>query len=343
MYKALRSLSSISPEELDQYLARGWYRMDQHIFTTPFLQEEGFVFRDTIWLRHRLSAFQFPKWFRKMKKDLQFSVEIADARPTAGHEFLYQLYRESKPEDWAESLEDILYGEKADTVFNTKMINIHCGEELVAAGFFDMGANSAAGIVNFYHPQYSRYSLGKYLYYLSVEFAISQGLEFFYPGYFAPGNPHFDYKLTMDKGSLEFYQAIYKAWYPIRLFKDEHLSLPLIEQKLGGLYLSLEDMGMQTYFIYNAHYERQYNSTWDSPYAVYIVPNDPDNAHYAVIYDPANRRYYLFDCSDKPWIENLRVVENKLVCLERLTLSKPICEDFHYSTIIKKLQELIEF
>jgi arginine-tRNA-protein transferase len=78
MYKASRALTSIRPEELDQYLSRGWFRMDQSIFTSQFLQDDDFIFRDLVWLRHRLSAFRFPKWFRKMKKDLQFSVFIDD-------------------------------------------------------------------------------------------------------------------------------------------------------------------------------------------------------------------------------------------------------------------------
>lgn len=343
MYKALRTSSSIRPEELDQYLSRGWFRKDQRMYTTPFLQEEGYQFRDVIWLRHRLTAFQFPEWFSIMKHDGQFSIEITDAQPTASHEFLYQTYIDAQRDQRQSSLEAILYGDACETVFNTKMINIHCGEELVAAAFFDLGETSAASIVQFHNPAYTLYGLDKLLFYLAVESAINQGMSFFYTGFFTPGNPRFDHKLEIDKCSLEFYQSIYKAWYPFRLFKDEHLSLPLISQKLGDLYMTLEDMGMQTYLVYNAHYEQEFNSNWDSPYAVYLVPNDPDGAHYAVTYDPSQRRYYLFDCSSSPWIEELRVVDNKLVCLEKLSLSKPICEAYFYAPIIKALQERIEF
>ncbi|MEJ7659632.1 MAG: hypothetical protein WKG07_08390 [Hymenobacter sp.] len=34
---------------------------------------------------------------------------------------------------------------------------------LIAAGIFDQGTRSLAGIVNFYDPDYRKYSLGKYL------------------------------------------------------------------------------------------------------------------------------------------------------------------------------------
>ena len=46
----------------------GWFRMEQTIFTTQFLQEDDCVFRDAIWLRYRLRDFRFPAWFLKMRQ-----------------------------------------------------------------------------------------------------------------------------------------------------------------------------------------------------------------------------------------------------------------------------------
>ena len=74
MYKAKRILTSISPEELDQYLENGWFRMKQQVFTTEFLQM-GLDFFDAIWLRQDLPRFQLSKWFHKMKRNPRFKVE----------------------------------------------------------------------------------------------------------------------------------------------------------------------------------------------------------------------------------------------------------------------------
>ena len=48
------------PEELDAYLARGWYRMGQSIFTTHFLCF-GEQFYSAVWVRLQLNDHSFSK------------------------------------------------------------------------------------------------------------------------------------------------------------------------------------------------------------------------------------------------------------------------------------------
>jgi hypothetical protein len=127
------------------------------------------------------------------------------------------------------------------------------------------------------------------------------------------------------------------------LLKEDHLSLPLMKKKLAELYLTLADTGIQAYFIHNANYEFLYNSKCDSPHAAYIVPSDPRGTHFAVTDDVNVRRYYIFDCTEQNWIDELRVVENQLVCFETLGLNKPLADEYHFSNTMKRLHELIEF
>jgi len=342
MYKASRALTSIRPEELDQYLSRGWFRKDQRMFTSQFLQD-GHHFRDLIALRHKLASFSFPTWFWKMRKNEKFSVFIDDAHPSATHEFLFQRYHEAKNLKWTNSLEEILFGAGSQNAFHTKVINIWHEEELVAAGFFDMGGNSAAGIVNFYDPRYAKYSLGNYLFYLAVEYALGEGLEYFYPGSFAPGDPLLENKLKYSPASLEYFHSVYRAWYPIRIFRTDHRALPLMESKLNELYLTLEDLGVMAYFLRNGRYRELSNSKWDSPYAVYIPSSDPDGAHFAVTFDVNTRRYFVFDVTERKWLDHIRVAGSKLICQANLGQSKPIADEYHFDAIMRKLNELIEY
>ncbi len=60
------------------------------------------------------------------------------------------------------------------------MIEIRDGNKLIAAGFFDLGEISVAGILNFYHPDYKSKSLGIYLLLLEIDHAKKQGKEWFY-------------------------------------------------------------------------------------------------------------------------------------------------------------------
>ncbi|MFK7932945.1 MAG: arginyl-tRNA--protein arginylyltransferase, partial [Saprospiraceae bacterium] len=55
----------IVPEELDDYLSHGWYRMGQAIFTCHFLWF-GEKLYSAIWLRLPLLTFQFSKGQRKL-------------------------------------------------------------------------------------------------------------------------------------------------------------------------------------------------------------------------------------------------------------------------------------
>lgn len=341
MYKALRSFSSIRPEELDQYLSHGWFRKDQRMYTTQFIQDRDLRFRDAIWLRHRLSSFRFPDWFQKFKTEGPYTIFMDEAHPSATHEGLYQQYREKKP-GLPESLEEILYAEHDENVFESRMINIWDGEELVAAGFFDLGNNSAASIVNFYDPSYACKDLGKLLFYLSAEYALQQGKEYFYTGYFTPGNRHLEHKLDWDRESLEYFHSIYEAWYPYRMFREDHLSLPLMERKLTDLYHMLEDLDMQVYFVFNAGFNENLSSKWDCPFWIYIAPMDQQGSHYMVTYDVNKRRYCVFNCTDAQMPDHLRVVDDKLICQVQLMLSKPLAQEYHFDATIRLLQELVE-
>jgi len=51
------------------------------------------------------------------------------------------------------------------------MIKIRDGAALVVAGYFDIGHQAISNILNFYHPAYKKYSLGKYLILKKIDWA----------------------------------------------------------------------------------------------------------------------------------------------------------------------------
>ena len=87
---------------------------------------------------------------------------------------------------------------------------------MIAAGFFDLGKMSAAGITCIYHPAYKKYSLGKYLMYLKMAFCKEQQLQYFYPGYVVPGYNSFDYKLEIGKSAIEYFDTYTGKWLPLQ-------------------------------------------------------------------------------------------------------------------------------
>ena len=88
------------------------------------------------------------------------------------------------------------------------------GERLIAIGYFDEGRESAAGILNFYHPDYRKYSPGLFLYLESIRYAAEGGKRFFYPGYIALDYTKFDYKLLPGPERVEIWDTDTACWLP---------------------------------------------------------------------------------------------------------------------------------
>ena len=215
MYKELQSLSEIKPSELDDFLAKGWFRMQQTIFTTD-KEIFGNALYDTIWLRICLDNFTEEKRYtRLLKKNNRFRTEIKKAVITPDHEALFFFYKKSKLFQKSPSLQWLLQGEQPNNVYNTHMINMYDGRSMIGTGFFDLGHNSAAGICSVYHPDYARYSPGKYIIYEKIFYCKKNKIRYFYPGYFVPGYSLFDYKLTIGKSALEYFDTHNKTWNPL--------------------------------------------------------------------------------------------------------------------------------
>lgn len=208
----LIELFNITPGQLDGLLALGWFRMQQTIFTTDILNVNGETY-NTIWLRIGLEDFQSDNTYIALhKKNNRFTTEIKKAVITPQHETLYSAYKEGISFETASSLQWLLYGNKSNNAFNTFMINIYDKDKLIAAGFFDLGKSSAAGICSFYDPAYKKYSLGKYIIYQKIIYCKKENFEFFYPGYFVPGYSRFDYKLEIGKSTIEYFDSHKKEW-----------------------------------------------------------------------------------------------------------------------------------
>jgi arginine-tRNA-protein transferase len=92
------------------------------------------------------------------------------------------------------------------------MIRIFDGGKLIGVGVFDVGKNSIAGIKNYFHPDYKKYSLGKLLVLLKAEFCLQNSIKWYYPGYIVPGYAKFDYKLFLNKDQTEIYSIENDAW-----------------------------------------------------------------------------------------------------------------------------------
>ena len=196
----------LTGSELDEYLEKGWYRMGQVIFTTNYIVYEDLLYR-VYWLRYHLPDVTLNRKHRQiLKVNERFSVTLQPFQLSAEIETLYNHYKTGVVFDAPESVAHFLYDGGTGDVYDTMSFELRDGGKLIAVGIFDRGKESIAGIMNFYHPDYKKYSPGKFLMLLKLRYAQEQGKKWYYPGYVVAGNTRFDYKLFLgiDVASIFF-------------------------------------------------------------------------------------------------------------------------------------------
>lgn len=206
--------SSMPGPMLDEYLGRGWYRMQQTIFTTDIIIKNDMVI-PVFWLRLVLKKYSESKASKKIiAANSKFSVHLTNGKITDEAEELYALYRDHVDFDVSESIRDYLVGESPESIYHTQCYEIRDRKKLIACGYFDNGENSIAGIMNIYHPEYKQTSPGKFLMLLKINHALAQGKKYYYPGYISTAITKFDYKLFPGKEPSEVYLSKTGQWVP---------------------------------------------------------------------------------------------------------------------------------
>lgn len=212
MINDIRSHVSIKGSMLDDYLSCGWYRMGQFIFTGHVM-----IMKDQIhllhWLRLSIAKVTYgKKQLALLTKNKQFNTQTKPFAITAEIEALYALYKASVEFEASASVHAYLMEGNENNVYETNLIEVRDGIKLIAVGYFDEGNNSIAGIINFYHPEYKSFSLGKYLMLLKIEYGRKTGKEWYYTGYIVNGYPKFDYKLFPDINATEIFDRLTETW-----------------------------------------------------------------------------------------------------------------------------------
>ncbi len=292
----------LAPAELDAYLAKGWFRMGQTIFTTNFVRFQQEIY-STIWLRVLLDQYQpDPTQIKLFKRNASFRTSIQPAALTEEKEELYIRYQQSLAFPTSESLRHLLLSDNdTPSIYNTYEVTVRDGDRLIAIGFFDLGENSAQGIVSVYDPTYKKYSLGKFLIYQKMKYCQQLKLRYFYPGYFVPGNPYFDYKLSIGRSVLQFLQLRTQQWLGIEVCNADDIPREVMRNKLVTLQKSLAEAGVENsivkyeYFDANLVPDLREAELFDFPVFLYCA-NREDDILLLIVFDVRDACYHLLVC-----------------------------------------------
>ena len=200
--------------ELDWYLNIGFFRMHQDMFTCQYIMHDNKVC-PVHWLRLTIpNVVLGEKQRRLMRINSTFQRTVVPFVLTDEVEALYAQYRANVTFDAPESVAYWLKSGNAYTLFDTRAVEIRDNGRLIAMGIFDQGNRSIAGIMNFYHPDYARYSLGKYLMLAKIQYAQEHRKQYYYPGYLVSNYPKFDYKLFACQAATDVFDAGTHQWLP---------------------------------------------------------------------------------------------------------------------------------
>lgn len=201
---------------LDVLLAAGYYRMQHLMFTcneTAMGDNQPQI--PVFWLRINLSNCRPQNSAKKILKHCDgFLVETKEAELTTDVLQLYDKYKKHITFKVADAPEDYLHHPYLEQPFDSMMIKVYDGAQLVAAGFFDKGQTTIAGIMNVYDPAYKSFSLGKFLILQKLQYALHENMLYYYTGYISTQSTRFDYKIFPDAEAIEVFLPLEKIWLP---------------------------------------------------------------------------------------------------------------------------------
>ncbi len=233
-------LEQIRGELLDHFLSKGWYRMGPSIFTSHFILYDNQLY-STIWLRTILKDYALSKSLRKIKKknNKAFTHVIEPFQQSREIDDLYQVYKKVFKGPLPDTLADYMTHSLESGVYDTRLVKVYHEDKLVACSIFDVGTQSIGSIFGFYHLEYTNYSLGLYTMLIEIDFCQSHAMDYYYMGYFVPGNPRFDYKLRL--GHQEYLELKSDSWLAMDKFSYDHTPLAIAHNKLLALQEKTKD------------------------------------------------------------------------------------------------------
>jgi arginine-tRNA-protein transferase len=218
---------------LDQYLADGFYRMQFFMFTAHFTQIDVNVEPlPVFWLRTKVPEIRETATTAAIRNRCKlFNVVYKKAYINYETEVLYRIYRNYVTFNASESCSSYLENNYITNPFDAWMIEVRDGDELIAVGYFDRGKNALAGILNFYHPNYKKFSLGKYLMLLKIDFARKHNIGLYYTGYISTAIDKFDYKIFPEAAAMEVLLPREHVWVSYDSIGKEGLSKYVLDWK----------------------------------------------------------------------------------------------------------------
>ncbi|WP_299251330.1 arginyl-tRNA--protein arginylyltransferase [uncultured Cytophaga sp.] len=345
MFANVHNPETLTGEELDRYLSDGWFRNAQRIFTTNFLSFNK-TFYSAIWLRIQLDQLVENDTFKKLSHiNKNFKITIQEASITDEKEALYESYKQGISFSASQSLHALLLGDSSRRIYNTYEVLLHDGDVLIGVGYFDVGDRTAAGIVSFYNQAYKKNSLGKYLILLKVNYCKKKQLDYFYPGYFAPNYPAFEYKRSIGKEGLQYLQLATSKWIPMNQYVHSDDIYSVMHAKLLEALTTLQDNNIQASLLHYTFFEANIipnlagHHLFDFPVYISCFSIIEGVINPMIVFNIQTNCYHIIECMSV-WKADESEQEVGFYAEHLLKLKRVVYSCAHADTLVEKVARI---
>jgi len=292
---------TLTPRDLDEYLARGWFRNSVMLHNSKVICIERDVF-SILNIRLDLDGHQLSKSLRKLQRQnkAQFTSRVSRVSLDRSKEALYQQHLDRFKGFLFESLEQFLHASTGQSVFDTYEVCVYDGEQLVAYSLFDLGETSAASLIGVYDRDYGAHSLGVYTMLLEVAYARKKNIRYYYPGYVLDNASDFDYKLRL--GAMEYLDE-QGNWIPEDRLDRDSLPANLIKQRMDEAAALLDRLNLPYVQKLNPFYTIGYIEPFIGKFSkctyLFLIQQDQE-AYLALEYLFEERIYQLASLEPAP-------------------------------------------
>ncbi len=208
-------LHRATPDMMDAFWRDGWRHFGATFFRDMFSVVDN-RFRLVVPLRIDVERYELSDSQRRvLRKNDDVQVVIGDASIDMEKRLLFDKHKQRFRDNVPESLTDFLSPVPSFVPCHTVECCVYYEERLIAASFFDAGAQACSSVYASFDPDVPRRSLGIFTLLHEIQYAQESGRRWLYLGYGHRENSHYDYKKNFH--STEFYN--WKGeWLPL-----EHL------------------------------------------------------------------------------------------------------------------------
>ncbi len=200
---------AVTAQQHDMLLSDGWRHFGPHFFRYNLGIYENEI-RLVLPLRIRLESFKLSKSQRRvLRRNSDTDVRVGPVRLTDETIQLFERHKRRFKHGEPASIFDFLASDREPV--DVLELQVRRKGRLLAASFFDVGADSVSSIYGIFDPDETAGSLGIFTMLKEMEYAVATGRSLYYHGYAYEGSSFYDYKKRFSALEMFDWQG---RWLP---------------------------------------------------------------------------------------------------------------------------------